>query len=149
MRLNQVTVTMPDLDLGWSFYSVLGLRPVVDARPRYARFLCPDGDSTFSLHQGESGGGGTTVYFECESLDETVSRLSEAGLQFVSGPEDKSWLWREAELLDPGGNRIILYFAGSNRVDPPWRVGQGGPSETRPSEPPRSSLVQSPRIEPE
>jgi hypothetical protein len=41
MRLNQVTVTMPDLDAGWRFYSILGLRPIVDARPRYARFVCP------------------------------------------------------------------------------------------------------------
>ncbi|MDC9833726.1 VOC family protein [Rhizobium binxianense] len=122
MRLNQVTVTMPDLDAGWNFYCALGLKPVVDSRPRYARFA-------FSLHQGESGGGGTTVYFECESLDQTVRSLGEAGLPFVSGPEDKSWLWREAELLDPGGNRIILYFAGSNRVDPPWRVDQGRRSD--------------------
>lgn len=122
MRLNQVTVTMPDLDAGWDFYCTLGLKPIVDARPRYARFVCPDGDSTFSLHQGESVGSGTTVYFECENLDETVSRLRSAGLCFASGPEDKSWLWREAELSDPGGNRIILYYAGQNRVEPPWRV---------------------------
>ncbi|MGO8070620.1 VOC family protein, partial [Rhizobium leguminosarum] len=54
--------------------------------------------------------------------DETVGSLSEAGLRFVTGPEDKSLLWREAELFDPGGNRIILYFAGSNRTYPPWRV---------------------------
>jgi len=101
MRLNQVTVTMPDLDAGWNFYCILGLRPVVDARPRYGRFVCPDGDSIFSLHQGVSGDGGTTVYFECENLDETVGSLSEAGLRFVSGPEDKGWLWREAELFDP------------------------------------------------
>ncbi|WP_028004389.1 VOC family protein [Sinorhizobium meliloti] len=122
MRLNQVTVTMADLDAGGRFYSTLGLKPIVDARPRYARFVCPDGDSTFSLHQGESDGGGTTIYFECENLDQTVSNLKQAGLRFVSGPEDKSWHWREAELFDPGGNRIILYYAGANRIDPPWRV---------------------------
>jgi len=122
MRLNQVTVTMPDLDAGWHFYVRLGLRPVVDARPRYARFLCADGYSTFSLHEGESGGSGTTVYFECDDLDETVQALAAAGLEFSSGPEDKSWLWREAELFDPGGNRIILYFAGENRINPPWRL---------------------------
>jgi catechol 2,3-dioxygenase-like lactoylglutathione lyase family enzyme len=103
MRLNQVTVTLPDLEAGWNFYCRLGLKPVVDARPLYARFLCPEGDSTFSLQQGESGGGGTTVYFECEDLDGTVSMLTEAGLHFVSGPEDKScyggrrnWLTRAA-----------------------------------------------------
>ncbi|KQV38177.1 MULTISPECIES: glyoxalase/bleomycin resistance/extradiol dioxygenase family protein [unclassified Rhizobium] len=122
MRLNQVTVTMEDLDAGWRFYSALGLSPIVDARPRYARFLCPDGDSTFSLHQGQSASGGVTVYFECDDLDETVLRLKQAGLDFTGDPEDKNWLWREAELFDPGGNRIILYFAGANRIDPPWRV---------------------------
>jgi catechol 2,3-dioxygenase-like lactoylglutathione lyase family enzyme len=122
MRLNQVTVTMPDLDAGWRFYSILGLRPIVDARPRYARFVCPDGDSTFSLHQGERGDGATTVYFECENLDETVRGLIAAGIEFANEPEDKNWLWREADLFDPGGNRIVLYFAGENRINPPWRV---------------------------
>lgn len=85
MRLNQVTVMMPDLEAGWRFYCLLGLRPIVDARPRYARFLCPEGYSTFSLHLGEAGGGGTTVYFECEDLDGTVRALVEAGLRFVRG----------------------------------------------------------------
>nr|WP_286182014.1 VOC family protein [Rhizobium sp. ICMP 5592] len=120
--MNQVTVTMPDLNAGWDFYCALGLKPIVDARPRYARFVCPDGDSTFSLHQGEKGGGGTTVYFECENLDAVILTLRASGIQFTSGPEDKNWLWREAELFDPGGNRVILYFAGSNRIDPPWRI---------------------------
>lgn len=122
MRLNQVTVTMSDLDAGWSFYLALGLDPVVDARPRYARFLCPDGGSTLSIHAGEQGGGGTTVYFECDDLDARVDALRVSGFPITNGPEDKSWLWREAELFDPGGNRVVLYFAGSNRIDPPWRV---------------------------
>ena len=122
MRLNQVTVTMPDLDAGWSFYRMLGLEPIVDARPRYARFLCPDGRATFSLHQGEAGGGGTTIYFECDDLEARVASLEAAGLRFTSSPENKTWLWREAELFDPGGNRILLYYAGENRVDPPWRI---------------------------
>lgn len=126
MRLNQVTVTMSDLDAGWRFYEALGLRPIVDARPRYARFVCPDGGSTFSLHQGEESGGGTTIYFECDDLDERVARLEAAGLSFTSRPEDKRWLWREAELFDPGGNRVLLYFAGENRIDPPWRIQPGG-----------------------
>lgn len=122
MRLNQVTVTMRDLDAGWNFYRTLGLRPIMDARPNYVRFVCPDGGSSFSLHQGETSGGGTTVYFECDDLDVTVSRLIEAGILFASGPTDKRWLWREAEVYDPGGNRIVLYLAGVNRLEPPWRV---------------------------
>ena len=122
MNLNQVTVTMPDLDDGWCFYCALGLVPVVDARPEYVRFVCPDGDSTFSLHRGAEVGGGTTVYFECDDLDATFQKLTAAGIKFSTPPEDQSWLWREAELFDPGGNRLLLYFAGTNRIDPPWRI---------------------------
>ncbi len=51
---------IPDLDAGWDFYSTLGLKPIVDSRPRYVRFTCPDGDSTFSLHQGDIAWGGST-----------------------------------------------------------------------------------------
>lgn len=122
MRLNQVTVGVPDLNAGWTFYRALGLKPVVDARPDYARFVCPDGYTTLSLERG-GGGGGTTIYFECDDLDGTVETLAAAGMEFVSGPEDKRWLWREAELFDPGGNRVVLYFAGENRINPPWRIG--------------------------
>jgi predicted enzyme related to lactoylglutathione lyase len=122
MRLNQITVTVPNLDAAWEFYSHLGLIPIVDARPRYARFQCPDGDSSFSLHQGEVRGAGTTVYFECDDLDERVATLKAAGLAFTGAAEDKPWLWREAELFDPGGNRVLLYFAGENRLNPPWRL---------------------------
>ncbi|UGX87748.1 VOC family protein [Phyllobacterium meliloti] len=122
MRLNQVTITAPDLDMAWDFYCGLGLIPIVDSRPRYIRFLCSDGGSTFSIHQGATPGSGTTVYFELDNLDERVGQLKAAGFIFTSDPEDKRWLWREAELFDPAGNRIILYFAGRNRLDPPWRV---------------------------
>lgn len=122
MRLNQVTVTLPDLDVGWRFYTGLGLVPIVDARPDYVRFVCPDGDSTFSLHRGAETGGGTTVYFECDDLDARVRDLQAAGYRFSSPPADMRWLWREAELFDPAGNRVLLYHAGPNRIDPPWRI---------------------------
>jgi predicted enzyme related to lactoylglutathione lyase len=122
MRLNQVTITMPDLNAGWVFYSGLGLVPIVDARPDYVRFACPDGGSTFSLHRGDVSATGTTVYFECDDLNERVEGLKAAGYQFTSDPTDMPWLWREAELFDPGGNRILLYWAGKNRLDPPWRI---------------------------
>ena len=135
MRLNQVTVTLPDLDEGWAFYRALGLIPIVDARPRYARFVCPDSDSTFSLHQGQPSGGGTTVYFECDHLDDEVARLKAAGVKVTSGPTDQTWLWREAELFDPGGNRVLLFFAGENRINPPWRVASERVAEPAESPP--------------
>ncbi|MEM7380928.1 MAG: VOC family protein, partial [Bacteroidota bacterium] len=37
-------------------------------------------------------------------------------------PRDQSWLWREARLKDPDGNTLILYHAGENRKNPPWRI---------------------------
>jgi catechol 2,3-dioxygenase-like lactoylglutathione lyase family enzyme len=80
MRLNQVTITMPDLNAGWVFYSGLGLAPIVDARPDYVRFACPDGESTFSLHHGHASATGTTVYFECDDLDERVERAESGWL---------------------------------------------------------------------
>jgi len=125
MRMNQVTVSMPDLDAGWRFYRTLGLLPIVDSRPRYVRFLCPDGDSTFSIAQGQSAGNGTSIYFECDDVDATVARLRDAGIEIVGDPEDKRWLWREVEIHDPSGNGIVLFQAGANRINPPWRVPDG------------------------
>lgn len=121
MNLNHVTVSAPDLDAAWRFYRALGLIPVVDSRPRYVRLRCPAGDATFSVHQGAAGAG-TTVYFECDDVDARVAALQAAGVRFASPPQDRRWLWREAALHDPAGNRIVLYHAGGNRLDPPWRV---------------------------
>jgi len=51
MNLNQVTVPSHDLEIAIPFYEKLGLNLIVKALPHYARFECPDGESTFSLHQ--------------------------------------------------------------------------------------------------
>ena len=124
MRLNQVTVPALDVEASVAFYRGLGLRLIVSALPRYARFECPDGDSTFSLHQVQQSpaGPGAIVYFECESLDNTVSELKGLGYRFTQDPKDEPWLWREARLVDPSGNVVCLYSAGENRRNPPWRM---------------------------
>ncbi len=124
MDLNQVTVPATDVAASVAFYRTMGLRLIVDSLPRYARFECPDGNSTFSVHRVDQAPdtGGLTVYFECRDLDETVTRLRAAGLVFDSSPEDQRWLWREARLRDPAGNEICLYTAGENRRFPPWRI---------------------------
>lgn len=124
MRLNQVTVPALDVEVSVAFYRGLGLRLIVSALPRYARFECPDGDATFSLHQVQQppAGPGATVYFECESLDNKVSELKALGYQFTQDPKDEPWLWREARLVDPSGNVVCLYSAGENRRNPPWRM---------------------------
>ncbi|MEO1031737.1 MAG: VOC family protein [Bacteroidota bacterium] len=125
MNLNQITIPSLDVVKATAFYKKLGLLLIVDALPRYVRFECPDGESTFSIHVVEelpTGKDRMTMYFENENLDEVVSRLQEKGITFTSEPEDKPWLWREAHLYDPDGNPIILYSAGKNRKNPPWRL---------------------------
>lgn len=48
MNLNQVTVYSKDVGKAVEFYKKLGLLLIVDSVPHYARFECPNGDSTFS-----------------------------------------------------------------------------------------------------
>lgn len=124
MDLNQVTISSIDVKKSIEFYKILGLRLIVDSIPRYARFECPDGNSTFSIHSSEEPtiGCGTTIYFEDDNLNEIVKNLIEKGIEFTQLPEDKIWLWREAHLKDPDGNNIILFKAGRNRKYPSWRI---------------------------
>ena len=68
--------------------------------------------------------GSTVVYFEYDDLDEAVQDLVGKNIEFEHGPIDQDWLWREAALRDPDGNKIILYYAGTNRKNPPWRIAQ-------------------------
>ena len=122
MRLNQVTVTVAAIEPAIAFYCTLGLRLIVKS-PHYARFECPQGESTFSIHLGEMAPApSTVVYFENDQLDAVVNDLKSAGIAFDSGPEDQRWLWREARLRDPSGNPICLFHAGENRLNPPWRL---------------------------
>lgn len=124
MDLNQVTVPCLDLAVSVDFYRRLGLRLIVHDPPRYARFECPNGGSTFSLHLADriAAGSGPVVYFEVQDLDRRVRELADAGLVFESGPQDQPWLWREAYVRDPAGNLVCLYHAGPNRRFPPWRL---------------------------
>ena len=125
MNLNQVTIPSHDLITAVDFYKRLGLQLIVDSIPRYARFQCPNGDATFSIHHVEQPiqTDGLAVYFECNDLDERFAELQQQGIEFDLEPTDQQWLWREAHLRDPDGNRLILYHAGEYRKHPPWRVG--------------------------
>jgi catechol 2,3-dioxygenase-like lactoylglutathione lyase family enzyme len=124
MNLNQVTVPVSDVERSIDFYEKLGLQLIVKALPHYARFECIEGDSTFSIHQVENPANnpGTLIYFEVTDLDVTVNKLMEKGMVFDEMPNDKRWLWREARLKDPDNNQLILYYGGSNRKNPPWRI---------------------------
>lgn len=128
MDLNQVTLPAVNYAESVEFYRKLGLRLIVDSPPRYARFETPAGNSTLSIHaEGKPvGEPETVIYFEVEDVDARVTELEERGLVFESQPVDQNWLWREAYLRDPAGNRICIFHAGKNRLHPPWRVEDDG-----------------------
>lgn len=135
MNLNQVTLPVVDMEEATAFYRLLGFLQIVDT-PHYARFECPEGDSTFSLSldNGEFRNG-AVIYFECSKLDEWVANIKEAGIAVAQAPRDESYLWREAVIYDPSDNKIKLYWAGENRRNPPWRVERRNDSNVMESNP--------------
>ena len=124
MELNQVTLPLSDYDESVAFYGQLGHRLIVDTPPRYARFETESG-TTFSLHAAPTGAVSQAyvIYFEVDDVDQEVERLRSNGIEIEQEPMDQPWLWREAYVHDPAGNRICLFHAGANRRFPPWRVG--------------------------
>jgi len=124
MRLNHVTLIVSDFARSTAFYRALGFVPIVHEPPRYARFQCPDSDATLSVEvTGEAPAPPRAqLYLECTDLDADVAALRANGIAFTQEPTDMSYLWREARLEDPDGHDIRLYFAGDNRLNPPWKV---------------------------
>ena len=123
-RLNQVTLTVNDYAKSVHFYSLLGLKQIVDSpENHYARFETAGG-ATLSIQADpdEKVSATTAVYLECDDLDAQVERLARAGIPFEHAPRNQPWMWREARLRDPSGNIIFLYKAGEARRFPPWRV---------------------------
>jgi catechol 2,3-dioxygenase-like lactoylglutathione lyase family enzyme len=126
MDLNQVMLPCADLEISIAFYRRLGLRLIVSDPPRYARFECPVGNATLSLHRlpDVPDTHSIVIYFEIADLDAKVRELAAAGVEFETRPQDQPWLWRESHLRDPAGNRVCLYRAGENRRHPPWRLSR-------------------------
>ena len=120
--LNHVTVGCRNYAASVDFYKTLGLQQIVDSPANgYARFEMPNG-VTFSIHQHDDCATSTVVYFESKRLDAWVTELTSQGYVFEQMPQDESWGWREARLLDPAGNMVCLYHAGENRRYPAWRI---------------------------
>src|SRR5260370_24878413 len=98
MNLNQVTLPASDVAASVAFYKKLGLIQIVEDLPKYARFECPDGGSTFSIHRAEDipKSSGIVIYFEFQDLDVRVKELKQRGITFDCEPRDQPWLSREA-----------------------------------------------------
>lgn len=127
MQLNHVTLPAQDYEASLAFYTALGLRQIVAAPPRYARFEMPDASpgagSTLSIEVTPEGRAGTAeIFLHCDDVDADVAAATARGLSFDYPPRDESYLWRCAGITDPAGNRIVLFHAGSNQRFPPWRL---------------------------
>lgn len=124
MNLNQVTIPVSDVERSIGFYQQLGLILIVKTLPHYARFECPEGDATFSLHLSDKTNmsGETWIYFEVDDPEEKIRELMAKNIPVDALPEDKPWLWKEAHTRDPDNNHIVIYHAGDNRKSPPWRI---------------------------
>jgi catechol 2,3-dioxygenase-like lactoylglutathione lyase family enzyme len=126
VRFNHATIIVTDLERAKTFYTTFGLEMIVDAPPRYARFIIPGNQATFSIevtpHARAMGPEQSHFYFECDDVDATYEALLKKGLVFLQPPTDMPYLWREARLFDPDGHDIRIYYAGQNRLDPPWKV---------------------------
>tara|TARA_Y100000780_G_scaffold221598_1_gene230009 strand:+ start:251 stop:643 length:393 start_codon:yes stop_codon:yes gene_type:complete len=122
MQLNQVTLPVNNMIEAVKFYRTLGFTQIVDT-PHYARFSCPEGDSTFSLSlESEFFENHSVIYFENDNLEQLCQQLIKKGIVFEQQPTEQRYLWKEAILKDPSGNKIKLYKAGENRLNPPWKV---------------------------
>jgi hydroxymethylpyrimidine/phosphomethylpyrimidine kinase len=120
--LNHVTVGCRAYAASVNFYKALGLSLIVDSPSKgYARFEAPNG-VTLSIYQRDDIATSTIIYFESKRLDAWVTELVSQGYAFEQLPQDESWGWREARLLDPSGNIVCLYKAGENRRYPAWQL---------------------------
>ncbi len=124
MRLSHVTLHVTDIAGSRAFYERLGFVLIV-AADHYCRFVVGAG-TTLSLeaHDGPLAPAAMIcIEFDtCSALDREIARLDSAGIAIAEMPNDKTWLWREARLIDPDGHVLVYFFAGDNKLDPPWRV---------------------------
>ena len=117
---------MPAIDLEQTihFYEHIGLQLIVKT-DQYLRFYNPIDFQTLSFELVSSVTNQTTIYFEFETLDELesyVKKLNMNGVSAVNQPILEPWLWFETSITDPNGNKIKLYYAGENRLNPPWKI---------------------------
>jgi catechol 2,3-dioxygenase-like lactoylglutathione lyase family enzyme len=124
MRLSHVTLHVTDIPRSRGFYESLGFTLIVSA-DHYCRFLV-GGETTLSIEAHPAPitpAAHVCIEFDTPAaLDAEIDRLAAAGVAIAEQPNDKRWLWREARLIDPDGHVLIYFFAGENKLDPPWRV---------------------------
>ena len=114
MNLNQVTVYTNKFSESLEFYKKLGLKIIVDSSPRYVRFECLSGDSTFSLHETSDNSqcSNIVLYFECDDLDREVERLKNLGLKFETEIDQSNMALARNLSQRPERQQNLSFFRG-------------------------------------
>lgn len=127
MRFSHVTLMVSEVPRSRAFYLQLGFELIVDTA-HYCRFLptIGDGDGTVSIeqHHGPIASGAQLglEFSSAVDLDAYVATLRARGIDIAEAPIDRPWLWRDARVFDPDRHEWMLFFAGPNKLHPPWRV---------------------------
>ena len=121
MNLNQITVPTLDISTSIDFYTKLGLTLIVHSSDEYARFVCPDGNSTFSVQKVKQlHPTGIKVYFEVKELDQKVEQLIKQGINIdvllmddfyrLIKQSGHYWLIDNIENKNYDGTRHLIYL---------------------------------------
>ncbi|MEM9515552.1 MAG: VOC family protein [Actinomycetota bacterium] len=122
MRFDQINLVVADMDATVEFYELLGLE-IPDTIPAFRRHhrsarvgdgLDLDFDSVQFARLWNAGsaparGGGVVIGFRVtsrEEVDETHSRIVDAGHASLQQPYDAFWGARYAVVQDPDGNAV-------------------------------------------
>jgi catechol 2,3-dioxygenase-like lactoylglutathione lyase family enzyme len=120
-RFEAIGVVVDDLARAAAFYRELGLDfpdgdgHVESQLPGGLRFMLDTEETIRSFDpewQPPSGGHRVALAFRCESppdVDETYSRLLDAGGSSHKEPWDAVWGMRYAQVKDPAGNVVDLF----------------------------------------
>lgn len=145
MKLNQVTVAVTDYEAAVAFYVELGLRQIVAAAPRYARFETPSGE-TFSIHLADEVASSTIVYFEVEDVDAFRRRSAslcstDPSTRNGSGARRGSPIRPATSSASTGPAKIAASRPGGSAAEPALERGRARPPvSTRTRGPGRESI---------
>jgi len=108
--INLVVIYSADLDAAHRFYSALGLvlnREKHGTGPEH--FATKNGETVFEIYPASSLclPDAVRLGFRVVSVDETLSKLGQMGVDIVGGPQESAW-GRRAVIKDPDGRRVEI-----------------------------------------
>ena len=110
MKLDSIIFYSHDLDLVIPFYqNVLNLNIEYQQEDKYVSFWLDDGIRLGIKKATEARElpGAQTIFLTVNNIDRLCQTLSEQGIEFYKPLEQKPW-GKEASILDPDGNKILL-----------------------------------------